>query len=252
MRPASIDTLPGYRRCLRVTPALDRVVSELEDDYHCMKVTVHHDGEVATAIEPDLMRAPWTTCPGAAAVLEQTFTGVALKAFADRGEKRANCTHLHDLAVLAAAHAFDPEPLVYDILVSDPIEGRRRAELRRDGRSVLSWVHAEGRIVEPAHLAHITLDNMRPWIDSLDPRQREPARLLRWGTMLANGRTIPMERQSDASQMRAGSCYTFQPHRMNQAKRVGALRDFSSGTAHPLDQQVAVPTRQDTTRSSRI
>jgi hypothetical protein len=217
---------------------LNCVVSELEDDYHCMKVTVRHDGEVATAIESHLPRAPWTTCPGAAAVLEQTFTGVALEAFAERGQTRANCTHLHDLAVLAAAHAFDSQPLVYDILVSDPIEGRRRAELRRDGKSVLSWIHAQGRIVEPAQWAHLTLDNMRAWIDSLDPPQQEPARLLRWGTMLANGRTIPMERQSDASQMRAGSCYTFQPHRMNQAKRIGVLRDFSDGTAHPLDRPV--------------
>src|SRR5579862_3685976 len=139
MRPASIDALPGYRRRLRVTPALDRVVSELEDDYHCMTVTVHHDGAVATAIESTLPRAPWTTCPGAASVLQQTFTGIALKAFAKRGEKRANCTHLHDLAVLAGMHAFDPEPLLYDILVSDPVEGRRQAELRRNGKNVLSW-----------------------------------------------------------------------------------------------------------------
>jgi hypothetical protein len=241
MRPASIDTLPGYRRRLRVSPALDRVVSELEDDYHCMKVTLHHDGKLVTAIEPDVTRAPWTTCPGAAAVLAQTFTGVALDAFGERGQKRANCTHLHDLAVLAAAHAFDPQPLVYDILVSDPIEGRRRAELWRDGASVLGWVHVQGRIVEPAHLAHLTLDNMRDWIDSLGRPQQEPARLLRWGTMVANGRTIPMEKQSDARQMRAGSCYTFQPHRMNQAKRIGAVRDFSDGTTQPLDSNAILP-----------
>jgi len=234
-----IDTLPGYRRRLRMTPGADHIVSELEDDYHCMQVVIHHDGEVATAIAADMLRAPWTTCPAAVSVLQQTFNGVALRAFAGRGEKRANCTHLHDLAVLAAAHAFDPEPLLYDILVSDPIEGgRRHAELRRNGTHVLSWVHANARILEPAELSHLTLGNMRPWIDSLPAREQEYARLLRWGSMLANGRTIPMADQSDASSMRAGSCYTFQPQRMNQAKRVGALRDFSNGTADPLDQQL--------------
>lgn len=233
-----IDTLPGYRRRLRVTPSADHIVSELEDDYHCMQVVIHHDGEVATAIAADMPRAPWTTCPAAVLELQQTFSGVALRAFAGRRQKRANCTHLHDLAVLAAAHAFDPEPLVYDILVSDPVEGgRRRAELRRNGTHVLSWVHSNACILEPAQLSHLTLGNMRPWIDSLPAQEQEFAKLLRWGCMLANGRTIPMENQSDASSMRAGSCYTFQPQRINQAKRVGALRDFSDGTADPLDQQ---------------
>jgi len=50
MRPAPIDTLPGFRRRFIVTPAADRVSSEVEDDYH----------------------------------------------FAARGDKRANCTHLHE------------------------------------------------------------------------------------------------------------------------------------------------------------
>src|ERR1700741_776088 len=113
----ALDELPGYRRRLRVTPMVDRVRTELEDDYHCMSVTVIHDGTQAIALEPVMDRAPWTTCPGAIAILKQTFTGVALNAFAQRGEKRANCTHLHDLAVLAAAHAFDKHALVYDILV---------------------------------------------------------------------------------------------------------------------------------------
>ncbi|MFP5306390.1 MAG: DUF2889 domain-containing protein, partial [Gammaproteobacteria bacterium] len=99
------------------------VRSEVEDDYHCMRVTVRHDGMAATAVEGEVLRAPWTTCPGAAEQLRQTFSGVALRDFAARGEKQANCTHLHDLATLAAAHALDSAPLVYDILVSDPVDG---------------------------------------------------------------------------------------------------------------------------------
>jgi hypothetical protein len=102
------------------------VQGEVEDDYHLMSVIVHHDGAVATTIESVMRRAPWTTCPGAPAQLAQTFTGVALNAFAARGEKQANCTHLHDLAVLAAGHAFDAAPVVYDMLVSDPVDGKRR------------------------------------------------------------------------------------------------------------------------------
>src|SRR5690349_7684522 len=116
MQQPALDELPGYRRRFRITPSPNRVVSELEDDYHRMSVTIFHDGKQAISIEPVMHRAPWTTCPGAPAVLKQTFTGVALNEFAARGEKRSNCTHLHDLAVLAAAHALATAPLVYDIL----------------------------------------------------------------------------------------------------------------------------------------
>lgn len=238
MPAAPIDTLPGFRRRLIVTPAADSVVSELEDDYHCMGITVYHDGKLATAIVPVMARAPWTTCPGAVAVLKQTFTGVALDQFASRGEKRANCTHLHDLAVLAAAHAFDREPLVYDIVASDPVDGRRRSELRRNGTAVLSWTIVEGRFVEPAQLLGVRLDNMRNWIDSLDRERQEAARLLRWGTMISHGRSLPVDWAPGAGYMAtSGSCYTFQPQRMNQAEHIGAIRDFSDAAATLLEHR---------------
>ena len=240
MHPAPIDTLPGFRRRFIVTPAVGRVSSEVEDDYHCMGVTVHHDGRVATKVESVMQRAPWTTCPGAVARLEQTFKGVPLDGFAARGEKKANCTHLHDLAVLAAAHAFDKDLLVYYILVSDPVEGRRQAELRRNGTKVLDWVQVDARIVEPEELAGVAFDEMRPWIDSLDPQGQEAARLLRWGTILAHGRTVPWERQSDSSRLPIGNCYTFQPHRSKEAKRVGLIRDFSQGP-QPLAEHRPAP-----------
>ena len=241
MHPAPLDTLPGFRRRFIVTPASDRVSSEVEDDYHCMGVTIHHDGRVATKVESVMQRAPWTPCPGAIARLEQTFTGVPLDGFAARGGKRANCTHLHDLAVLAAAHAADSGPLVYDLLVSDPIEGRRRSELRRNGTWVLGWVlAADGRIVEPEELAGVALDGMRSWIESLGPARQDAARLLRWGTILAHGRTIAWERQSDSSRLPIGNCYTFQPERAATAKRIGAIRDFSRGP-QPLEEHRPAP-----------
>jgi hypothetical protein len=232
----SLDRLPGFRRRFVITPATGWVSCAVEDDYHRMSVTIRHAGEIAISVEPVFERAPWTTCPGAVAQLVQTFTGVALDAFAVRGEKSANCTHLHDLALLAAAHAQDERPLTYDILVSDPIDGRRHAELRRDGKALLGWVHENGRFVAPPELVGLTLDKMRPWIDALAPAFREAARLLRWGTMLANGRTIPIDRQSDASRMPVGNCYSFQPDIVGGARRVGEIRDFSTGTAQPLDR----------------
>lgn len=229
-----LDQLPGFRRRFRITPAETKVQCEVEDDYHCMSVVISHDGTTATRIEPDMRRAPWTTCPGAEAQLQETFTGIALEKFAERGEKRTNCTHLHDLATLAAAHAGDAETTVYDILVSDPAEGKRRAELRRNGEKVLSWVEAGFQITEPEELAGTRLDKLRGWIETLPASEQEAAKLLQWGNILANGRTIPLAEQSDATKMPPG-CYTFQPERKHRAKRVGEIRDFSASKTQPLE-----------------
>jgi len=234
-RNRPLEQLPGFRRRFRVTPAAGCVQSEVEDDYHCMSVIVRHDGVIATRIDADMRRAPWTTCPGAVAQLRQTFAGVALDAFANRGEKQANCTHLHDLAVLAATHAADPAPFVYDILISDPVDGKRHAELRCAGVTVVGWTELQLRIVEPAPIEGIELRDSRRLLEAIDPQRREAARLLRWANVLANGRLIPMERQSDASRMPPG-CYTFQPQRVAEAKRVGLIRDFSDGSAEPLGE----------------
>jgi hypothetical protein len=236
MPPTALDQLPGFRRRFRITPQALSVRGAVEDDYHCMAVTIHHDGKTATALEAIMERAPWTICPGAIGVLQTTFTGVALTAFATRGEKRENCTHLHDLAVLAAAHAWDQSALVYDILVSDPIDGRRRVELRRNGAVVLAWVDSQYAIVEPAELAGVRLDKMRSWIETLDAPGQEAARLLQWGAILAHGRSRPWDDQSDARSLGVDRCYTFQSRRVASAKRIGVIRDFSTGTTQPLER----------------
>jgi hypothetical protein len=232
-RALPVDQLPGFRRRLRVASGPGWVRSALEDDYHCMRVSVRHDGRIATAVHGELLRAPWTTCPGAAQQLRETFEGVALADFAARGDKAANCTHLHDLALLAAAHAFDPQPLVYDLYVADPVDGLRRAEIRRDGERVLGWSDRAMQLVEPAELAGTNLMNLRDWIATLAAPQREAARLLQWASIIANGRQIPLERQSDATRM-PSNCYSFQPERKAVARRVGRIHDFSREAAQPL------------------
>ena len=201
-----------------------------------MAVEVVHDGETATEILPAMRRAPWTTCPGAEAQLKDTFTGVKLADFPSRGQKKANCTHLYDIAQLAAAHAADPAPAVYDILVSDPEDGKRRAELRRGENCLIGWTERNFEVLEPEELRGMNLaGDLTPWVGERPPEIREAARLLRWGTMLANGRTIPLEEQSDATKM-PPNCYTFQPERAVIAERVGLIRDFSEGSAEPLGE----------------
>ncbi|MBP6725484.1 MAG: DUF2889 domain-containing protein [Halioglobus sp.] len=238
MRITAVEQLPGFRRRFKVTPAPGVVSAEVEDDFHCMSVTLNHDGITATSVKAQLQRAPWSTCPGAVASCESTFTGLALKAFPARGDKTSNCTHLYDLALLAAAHALDDAVLVYDIFVSDPVAEVRQAAIFRNGERVLTWSDRKFRILEPAELAGLQLLDMRAWIDALDPPRQEAARLLRWGSVIAHGRTIPLVEQSDARRM-PPNCYSFQPERAAVAKRIGLIRDFSDGTIQPLETRGA-------------
>ena len=235
---ATIDSLPGYRRRFRITPGEGWVRSELEDDFHCMSVTLRHSDGVATSLEAEMVRAPWTTCPGAVQQLADTFAGAPLAGFARRGEKTINCTHLHDLAVLAAAHADDLTPLIYDVLASDPVDGQRSIELRRDGKPTWRLVERNGKLIEPDALAGRSLSDMRDWIDSLPPASQEAVRVLRWGAIVALGRTIPMDQQSRAQDMQMGTCFTFQPARAVSARRVGRIRDFSAGAEQPLGDSI--------------
>ena len=229
-----IDDLPGFRRRFRIVPQADRVSCEVEDDFHCMVVVVHHDGETANKIEPKMRRAPWTTCPGAEKQLQETFVNQQLADFPARGGKKANCTHLYDLAMLAASHATDEGVIIYDILVSDPVDGIRYCELRSAGECLMKWAETGFLVSAPKELAGMNLTgDLSPWIGTMSAASQEAARLLRWANMIANGRQIPLENQSDATQM-PPNCYTFQPDKAVLAQRVGGIRDFSGGSTEPL------------------
>lgn len=234
MTSVPLDALPGFRRRIRIVPEDGAVAAAVEDDFHHMTVTLRHDGERIFAVEARTIRAPWTTCSGAEQVLRDTFTGVALAEAARRGAKQENCTHLHDLAVFAAAHAGEPAPITYDVLVADPVAGASAAEIRRDGTAVLAWTLDGMTLVEPAELTGGTLFALRDWIAGLPPERREAARILQWASLIAHGRQIPLAEQSDATRM-PPNCYTFQPDRAVQAARVGAIVDFSTAGREPLE-----------------
>lgn len=233
-----ITTLPGYRRVLRVEPEQDGVLAMLEDDLHCMAVRLRHDGERVTAVEPRMERVPWTICPGAAEVLVKTFTGSLLGEVTARREKQANCTHLHDLAVIAAAHALDEAPVDYHIFVSDPRdadgEPERRLEIRRNGQLMHSWVERGGNFVAPSDLAGLSALTMRDWIASLEGAEQEAARLLQWASLVAHGRTMTNEQRRSSLGMRP-SCFTMQPERVEHARMANGIHDFSAGGRQPLE-----------------
>jgi Protein of unknown function (DUF2889) len=224
----------GFRRRWLITPTDGHISAAVEDDFHCMAVALDHDGETITGVRAEMDRWPWLTCPGAVTVVRDTFTGVVLRQAAKRGEKPANCTHLYDLALLAANHALDTHPTQYDVYIADAVDGRVEAELYRDGAQVMVWSLVNDVVDAPAELGGTALFALKGWIATLSPDLQEAARLLQWASLIAHGRDIPMERQSDATRM-PPNCYTFQPERAPKAARIGRIYDFSEGPVEPLD-----------------
>lgn len=229
----------GFRRRILIEPGAGSITAELEDDYHRMVVTLDHVDGVVKHVEARMKRAPWTLCPGAMAQLAATFTGQPLAGFAGRGEKMLNCTHLHDLALFAAAHAHGhaggQAATAYEIYVSDAVEKRRRAWLWRDGDLIFDW-HLDGDLfLAPAYLAGTRMGELNPWIATLDPAGKEAARILRWASILALGRGMSIPAGLSATAFPAGSCYNFQPERApHSTRRPGADVDFSVPGAAPM------------------
>lgn len=224
----------GYRRVLRVEPQAASVLAMLEDDLHCMAVRLRHDGETVLAVEPLTDRAPWNICPGAQAVLVETFAGVPLSEVTARRNKKQNCTHLHDLAVLAAAHARDDGPLEYLIHASDPEEGQRTMEIWRAGRRLHRWIERGGVLASPPEIAGLTLLTLRDWISSLEGEEQEAARLLQWGSLVAHGRSMTREQRRAAVGIQP-SCFAFQPERVGSVDFWREPKDFSGEGRMPLD-----------------
>lgn len=123
---------------------------------------------------------------------------------------------------------------VFDVMASDPVDGRRVLEIRRDGAPVMRWIEQDDVLVAPEEVAGRTLFTLRDWIAGLPEDQREAARFLQWGAIVAHGRGMTRDALDSAAGMPA-SCYTFQPERAAVARRIGEIVDFSAGGRGPLE-----------------
>ncbi|WP_310531985.1 hypothetical protein [Novosphingobium sp.] len=226
--------LPGFRRRFLITPAQFAVTAALEDDIHRMVVTLHHDGESVTRVEAEMARHPWDLCPGAVAKVEADFAGRPLAPSARDIDKKANCTHLFDLAELALRHAGDAAPTPYEMLVSDPADGRVTAVLRRNGQERLRWHLQDDQMLEPHPAKGLPLIGLRPWIASLSDEARHEARMLQWASLAAHGRQMPWEPDTPFRAL-PGSCFASQLGRHENCQRIGERIDFSKpGARLPL------------------
>lgn len=223
----------AFNRAIAILPGDGEITVLVEDDLHHMRVTLRHDGETVQHVDAEVIRAPWSTCPGAEVQLAATFHRIPLAEAAQVGAKKQNCTHLFDLAVLGAAHALDDAPLRYDLKVTDPVDGVREITIRRDGDPAMHWTERDRCFTEPSVIAGRNLLELGDWIASLPPADEEMARLLRGSAIISHGRQIPMEKQSDATKIPA-NCYTFQPETAAKSRRINGIHDFTEAMDGPL------------------
>ena len=231
---------PGYRRRIRLTSSGDRVVADLEDDFHRFRLTMTHDTERIVTLDGEAIRYPWSTCPAASDRLRQ-LEGTAMSAhstdIASHDDPRQNCTHLFDLTGLAMAQAVaGRERRQFDAYVPEAVERRTQPQLWLDGDLVLSW-HTDGsRILDPPPFAGISMaGGFVKWATTtLAGDTLESAMVLRraWDIARARGRDLDhMENAVPLAELLPGACFTMQPDIAPAAARMKATaRDFSK---HP-------------------
>lgn len=235
--PEPTPTLPLFRRSIRLRAearAADavRVRAALEDDFHHFRIELHSQGGTISAIGAQVLRHPYSLCPSAAHSL-QRLVGTALPRHAHALSKavdaREQCTHLLDLAGLAAATAArGVMQRRYDIEVPTRQEGRTQARLARDGVPLLCWDVLNLTVVGPEPYTGFDLrQGMARWaLAHLAEDEAEAVLVLRRCAVISLGKGKPLDEQVHAHA--TGRCYAQQPERAPLALRqVGSTWDFT-------------------------
>jgi hypothetical protein len=239
-RPDTIDCPAGvYRRRVQLIAAPGAVRAGLEDEYHAMRLVLHHDGARVTGIDAGFPRFPVSTCPGATLLLRELI-GLPLATYPQRRfatiDPRQHCTHLYHLALLALAHAHRGGMRRYDVAVPSDRKPPVSASLHRDGVLVHRWQIEDGAIRAPAELAgQPVLQGFSRWAAAhFDTEAFEAAMVLHNGIFVSGAghqwEAIPRSgpRVAKFPEM-LGACYSYQPVRVEQGSYVsGSERDTTS------------------------
>lgn len=232
--------VPALRRAVLVDPQPGKVRAFVEDDFHHFEIELAHDGTIITDVAATTIRHPWTTCAGAAPVLVEKLRGVALRQAAGFDSPLTHCTHLYDLALLAASKAGGDSPELFRMFVADRVDGRREAMIDRNGAPAITW-HLDAETILPPHAqAGRNLRQLKHWAAELEPEEREAALLLRRAVFISIGRTFDPDTQDDVPNPPPGACFTHQPENYEpEARFRGSRRDFTHADHGPLAVRVA-------------
>lgn len=231
-----------FRRRVRVRAAPGHVAVELEDGNHGFRLRMWHDADRINTVELEPMRIPFNTCAEAArpltrAVGHRLDEGAAV--LRDRLVPSENCTHMHDMLVLAAAHAASHrgEEVVirqYDMAVEDERAGVMRASVRCNGETVHEWDIANHEIVSPTPLAgRPAMRGFHAWAsECFADMPLEAAIALQRAYFVAQSRRFSFEpaalNPGAADGMPHGACYSYNRGVVERALRSdGTVRDFT-------------------------
>lgn len=227
-----------FRRRVRLTNRDGAVDGELEDCSHGFRVTVFHDGVTVTSIEPEVLRVPLTTCPGAVRPIH-ALVGQPLKATTHElmaaANPRANCTHLLDLTIWAIAQATRAQTQrQYDVEVTDETDDGADMRVYRNDELVHHWRGRQLVLEAPAEFAGNSLfKGFGHWAnEAFEGEEREAAFILQKGCFVAQARRYDMSAFAGESvagnSAMLGVCYSYSPGIVEYAYGTSdSVRDFT-------------------------
>ena len=213
---------PFRRQVVLERPSADVVEAEVEDHIHHFAVRIEHEVGLVRAVSGRAVRAPWSTCPAAASVLDE-LVGQPVDG-ARVGDPGDHCTHLLDLALVAVRFAsLDVPARRFDLVVEGWDEPEVTATARRDDGRSLRWTLRGMEIVAPEPYAgHRLGAGFTSWaMSTLDRDEGELALLLRRAAWMSSSRGIDLDDFTRLSELPIppGSCYSAQPARIELARR---------------------------------
>lgn len=228
---------PGLWRRIVLEPGNGWIGGALEDDMHCFHIRIDHAEGRVTKVAAKAVRHPWSACPGATAFIARELTGELLTAVAER-DPFQHCTHLYDLAVLAAAHAGDTAPTRFDMNVADRVEGRTTATLMENGTEKLRWQLDGTAITGSGAHAGRDLRQLSKWKRDLPAKEAEWATLLRRAIFVSGARQYiapDLEQTAAMNRDRMGVCFNYRmPQAQDSTRTPNWHRDFSESGIEPL------------------
>jgi len=211
------ENLGTFNRAILLRQYNNKVIADLEDDFHRFRVIVKHDGEKTVSVEGEAHRHPWSICPGAVSTL-RLLAGAPLDerctTLTQHGDIRSNCTHMFDLAGLAIAFArSDEKQKYYMVNVPRGTPLQKRARLFKDNVLALDWLVGKTEIFEPKRYLGVSMKGkFAEWVhDNLDVEEAEMASILRRCIYIGSGHgnTLKTGTRASVHANKVGACHTY-------------------------------------------